>query len=709
MADAIPNTTAPPEEGFLHSIATSIGVDPEAVRSAAKSFYDHPVDSAQAVGSEAVDEISDAAKHPIETAKTAGKGVVSAVTNPDAQATAKTRFAQPGVSNKLAGIGEYLTSGVPLVGGNLVKSEEQAARGNVRGSSGTLLGTIAPALLDTEGGQAVKTHLADTARAAVDSIKTEGKAALEAKAPEGSLEAGFAKLGGKKVGGTPSGDPHVYHVTYLKNLDSIAEDGLQPNQGSGIGGPSLAQYKKGKVFVSDARGLSLWTQRAEDFAYHNSDDLKEDGLLPVVTRVPIADIDSLDADEEGSRDSGGKAFSAEHVPAHNMEVWNGHQWEPVGSHSIDPEEHFDEDGYLKNDELRQPQIVSPNVRTDAGAEKPQKMSMPQGGHAGGGVASVEEINRPGRFVKVSKSGQLTDQGKTPDFNLRNGEVGYQVKPDGTYEVKDGQEGPAHARAIQQYAKTIYPVKGDLSSAYGATGKALNVISPSYPTARRDAVPDFISKAPEGKLAQDAPAAAKVKQFVEDNGGVFRGMQVDKVGDKRIGLVHFDVPPEMVGGKKNVTASISIDKATPAGIKAKVAEMAAKHQPKIGEYPQAGKQADGLTVGDKVSNMSSISASLSDHEIQSGVKELPMSEFSTKPRELFYAANDLASTRQLADTIKTSGRIDPLIVVVDKDGPYVLEGAHRLGALDILGKKSFPAIVVHDISDTTGIHLAEKHQ
>ena len=37
---------------------------------------------------------------------------------------------------------------------------------------------------------------------------------------------------------------------------------------------------------------------------------------------------------------------------------------------------------------------------------------PQGGHAGNEVASVEELNRPGRFVKVSKSGQLTDQGKT---------------------------------------------------------------------------------------------------------------------------------------------------------------------------------------------------------------------------------------------------------------------------------------------------------
>ena len=51
----------------------------------------------------------------------------------------------------------------------------------------------------------------------------------------------------------------------------------------------------------------------------------------------------------------------------------------------------------------------------------------QGGHAGGGVASVEELNRPGRFIKVSRSGQITDQNKVPDFNLGAGEAGYQIE------------------------------------------------------------------------------------------------------------------------------------------------------------------------------------------------------------------------------------------------------------------------------------------
>jgi len=79
----------------------------------------------------------------------------------------------------------------------------------------------------------------------------------------------------------------------------------------------------------------------------------------------------------------------------------------------------------------------------------------QGGHAGGGVASEEELARPGRFVKISRSGVPTDQGKVPDFNLAAGEAGYQVTPGGKYELKAGQETPATKRGVESYAKEVY--------------------------------------------------------------------------------------------------------------------------------------------------------------------------------------------------------------------------------------------------------------
>lgn len=95
----------------------------------------------------------------------------------------------------------------------------------------------------------------------------------------------------------------------------------------------------------------------------------------------------------------------------------------------------------------------------------QVREMPQGGHAGGGVASVEELNRPGRFVKVSRSGQLTDQGKVPDFNLQPGEAGYQVTPEG-YELRAGQETPATKSGVDKYHKEVFKPKSSVKNMQG---------------------------------------------------------------------------------------------------------------------------------------------------------------------------------------------------------------------------------------------------
>jgi hypothetical protein len=94
--------------------------------------------------------------------------------------------------------------------------------------------------------------------------------------------------------------------------------------------------------------------------------------------------------------------------------------------------------------------------------EPAVSAVTQGGHAGGGVASEEELARPGRFVKISRSGVPTDQGKTPDFNLATGEAGYQVRPGGGYELKAGQETPATRRGVEGYAREVYPESPALS-------------------------------------------------------------------------------------------------------------------------------------------------------------------------------------------------------------------------------------------------------
>ena len=116
-----------------------------------------------------------------------------------------------------------------------------------------------------------------------------------------------------------------------------------------------------------------------------------------------------------------------------------------------------------------------------------------------------------------------------------------------------------------------------------------------------------------------------------------------------------------------------------------------------DYPNCGHNLDGYTVGDQVSNQASIEASLDNYKIRPGIKAVPMSDFQTELSALFYSASDKRHSKELAEKMKNSKVINPLIVVIDKDGPYVLEGVHRLGALGLMGVTHFPAMVVDDES------------
>jgi hypothetical protein len=114
-----------------------------------------------------------------------------------------------------------------------------------------------------------------------------------------------------------------------------------------------------------------------------------------------------------------------------------------------------------------------------------------------------------------------------------------------------------------------------------------------------------------------------------------------------------------------------------------------------QYPVVAGTVDGREVLPEVPNMSSIEATLDDYEILSGIREVPMKDFGG-PKSVFYAADDFERSKKLAETIRQSNKISPLIIIIDKEGPYILEGAHRFVALHYLGAKSFPAKVVLDL-------------
>lgn len=111
---------------------------------------------------------------------------------------------------------------------------------------------------------------------------------------------------------------------------------------------------------------------------------------------------------------------------------------------------------------------------------------------------------------------------------------------------------------------------------------------------------------------------------------------------------------------------------------------------------AGNVVDGLIVREKIDNLSSISSSLEDYKILPNLREMSMGYFTIK--NIFYAENDWKRSRILSEKIKKNGEITPLIVIIDDEGPYILEGIHRLVALHYLNKKSFPALVVIDMSE-----------
>ena len=116
-----------------------------------------------------------------------------------------------------------------------------------------------------------------------------------------------------------------------------------------------------------------------------------------------------------------------------------------------------------------------------------------------------------------------------------------------------------------------------------------------------------------------------------------------------------------------------------------------------KYPRARDRVDGRLVRSAVPNKSSIESSLDDYEVLPGIREVPFSAFDQLGPLRYYSTSEEKRTKNLAAQIRQSGEINPLIVVEDAEGPYVLEGAHRFDALRELRARAFPALVVLDLA------------
>jgi len=121
----------------------------------------------------------------------------------------------------------------------------------------------------------------------------------------------------------------LYHVTFLGNLDSIAQSGLQSGSGSTFGG-GYEGHSQNRLFLTEPDGVSFWMGRYEELAEYHSEDAIEDGLIPVALEVWLSDeqIEQLKPDTAGTRDAYADAYYIEggHVDWEDMSVWDGNGW-----------------------------------------------------------------------------------------------------------------------------------------------------------------------------------------------------------------------------------------------------------------------------------------------------------------------------------------------------------------------------------------------
>jgi hypothetical protein len=139
---------------------------------------------------------------------------------------------------------------------------------------------------------------------------------------------------------------YLYHVTFYRNLSTIAKHGLRPDSGRGIGSAVYDANRQGAIFLTEADGINFWAERAEQWAENNSDDLYEDGLVPVLLRV-ASDFTDCEPDEIGSKDARSEAYRCKAVDADALEVWAGTeeegQWVLMEDwHEVDLDKAFDD-------------------------------------------------------------------------------------------------------------------------------------------------------------------------------------------------------------------------------------------------------------------------------------------------------------------------------------------------------------------------------
>lgn len=119
---------------------------------------------------------------------------------------------------------------------------------------------------------------------------------------------------------------YLYHITFFKNLSSIAERGLVEGGGELLGHGGNRGRSQGAVFFTDKSGIMYWYSKVVDIAEHGSDNVLEDEVIPVVLRTEKGEGER----EDPTAEIHSKEYKrGEGVAGEDLEIWDGASWIPV--------------------------------------------------------------------------------------------------------------------------------------------------------------------------------------------------------------------------------------------------------------------------------------------------------------------------------------------------------------------------------------------
>ena len=161
------------------------------------------------------------------------------------------------------------------------------------------------------------------------------------------------KIAFGQLNARPDGD-FAYHITYLRNVPSIAKNGLLANSVTSLGKGGHLEYSRDKIFLTEESGIPFWFQRMEEHAENDFDDILTAKAIPVVLR--FAWPNQIEWDERGSEDNvhGDSFYTPNTIDVNNIEIFNN-SWVPVSQWvAINPKLALDEEGYFLSPSPFQP-------------------------------------------------------------------------------------------------------------------------------------------------------------------------------------------------------------------------------------------------------------------------------------------------------------------------------------------------------------------